>query len=148
MFRTPSYVCILLQITYVRLKSLFLYVTLQVNAQNLELRAQLKERKTFENALQEQVKNAQGQVKSAQEQTNKVEEKYEKLKALSNGEEMEVQLHSLQKKIAIVKDKFECIDVIKKSIKEVNKLHYIIKLAIRNIMFSQLISHLRTYVHI
>ena len=72
---------------------------MQVNSQNQVLRTQLKESKNYEKVLQEQV--------------TKVEEKYDKLKMFSNGEEIEAELTSTQRKIVDVKSAFECIDAIK-----------------------------------
>jgi len=77
-----------------------------VNAQNERLRTQLKESKTYEKALQEQI--------------NRAEDKYldlyqthEKLKMFSNSEEMEAQLSIMQRKMVDVKFVFGCIDIIK-----------------------------------
>ena len=53
------------------------------------LRTQLKESKNYEKILQEQI--------------TKMEEKYEKLKMFSNGEEIEAELTSAQRKIVDVK---------------------------------------------
>jgi len=77
-----------------------------VNAQKEELRTQLKESKTYEKALQEQI--------------NKAKDKYldlyqahEKLKMYSNSEEIESQLNIMQRKMVDVKSAFGCIDIIK-----------------------------------
>ena len=64
------------------------------------------ESKKFENALQEQISKAE-------EKYLDLHQMYEKVKLLSDGEEMEAQLSSLQKRMINVKSAFGCIDVIK-----------------------------------
>ena len=86
---------------------------MQVNLQNEELRTQLKESKTYEKALQEQISKAE-------EKYLDLYQTHEKLKVFSNGEEMETQLNSIQSKMVDVKSAFGCIDIIKiQSVKEV-----------------------------
>ena len=70
------------------------------------MRTQLKESKSFENILQEQISQAKEKYKGLYEE-------YEKVKVLSSGEEVEAELRSLQRKMVDVKDAFGSIDVLK-----------------------------------
>ena len=77
-----------------------------MNSQNEVLRTQLKESKTYEKALQQQI--------------SKAEERNEKLEMFCNAKQVEDQLSSMQRKLTDIKFNFECVDVIKiKYIEEV-----------------------------
>jgi len=77
-----------------------------VNAQKEELQTQLKESKTYEKALQEQIKRAE-------DKYLELYQTHEKLKMFPNSEEMESQLNTMQRKMVDVKSAFGCIDIIK-----------------------------------
>ena len=90
-----------------------MYIYIQVNSQNAELQTQLKEKETYEKALQQQISKTE-------EKYSEVNEMYEKLKMVSNAKEVEDQLCITQRKMANVKAEFGFIDVIKiKYIEEV-----------------------------
>ena len=76
------------------------------------------ESKKFEKSLQEQISKAE-------EKYLDLNQRYEKVKELSDVEEMEAHLSSLRRRMVDVKAAFGCIDVIKiQCIEEVNNSIY------------------------
>jgi len=99
-----------------------------VNAQNEGLRTQLKESKTYEKALQEQINRAK-------EKYLDLYQTHEKLKMFSNSEEMESLLNIMQRKMVDVKSAFGYIDIIKiQCIEEVKTYNCYIACISSNVM--------------
>ena len=88
-----------------------------MNSQNEVLQTQLKESKTYEKALQQQISKAE-------EKYLEVNEMYEKLEMFCNAKQVEDQLSSMQRKLNDIKSNFGYVDVIKmKYIEEVMLIH-------------------------
>ena len=85
---------------------LYLNIYIQVKSQNGKLRDQLKEKETYQKALQQQVSKAE-------EKYSDLNLKYENLKMVSNAKEVEDQFSRTQRKMADVKSAFGCINAIK-----------------------------------
>ena len=85
---------------------MYVYIIIQLHAQNGELQAELRESKRIENLLLEQMDKGK-------QKLSELQENYDKLKMLSSSEEIESQLSIMQSKMRNVKSELGSIDVIK-----------------------------------